>query len=112
MTRTQLAARLRISPQALSDLEKNEARRTITLATLERAARSLDCQLVYAIVPRQSLESMASQRAEMVAKQQLSSTAHSMALEAQSVEPDDEHEQIKRLARKLLEQPRSRLWDD
>ena len=55
---------------------------------------------------------MASQRAEMVAKQQLSSTAHSMALEAQSVEPDDEHEQIKRLARKLLEQPRSRLWDD
>ena len=113
MTRTQLAARLGISQPATIDLERNEARGAITLATLERAARALDCQLVYALVPRNSLESLAVERAERVARQRLQSTAHSMALEAQSVDADDEHEQVKRLARKLLEQPRaSRLWDD
>jgi predicted DNA-binding mobile mystery protein A len=80
---------------------------------LERAARALDCHLVYALVPRGSLESIAAERAEKVARQRLQSTAHSMALEAQSVDPDDTQDQVKRLAKKILEQPRSsRLWDE
>ena len=110
MSVTQLAKRLEISPPSVVDLEKNEARGVITLATLERAARALDCSLVYAVVPRTSLESMTVERAEAVARQQLRATAHSMALEKQSVDPDDEAEQLKRLVRKLLEQRSRDLW--
>jgi predicted DNA-binding mobile mystery protein A len=113
MTGAQLAARLHVSQPTAIRFENNEARGAITLASLERAAHALDCQLVYALVPRRSLQSMAAARAEEVARQRLRSTAHSMALEAQSVDADDEHEQVQRLARKLLEQPRSsKLWDD
>ena len=113
MTGTQFAARLHVSQPTAIRFERNETRGAITLASLERAARALDCELVYALVPRSSLESMASARAQEVARQRLLSTAHSMALEAQSVDVDDEHEQVQRLARKLLEQPRSsKLWDD
>jgi predicted DNA-binding mobile mystery protein A len=113
MTQAQLGTRLRISRPATIQLEQAEARGAITLATLGRAARALDCELVYALVPRRSLEAMATERAEKVARQRLQATAHSMALEAQSVDPDDEDDQVRRLARKLLEQSRaSRLWDD
>jgi predicted DNA-binding mobile mystery protein A len=74
MTQAQLAKRLRISQPATIQLERSEGRGAITLATLERAARALDCQLVYALVPRKSLESMAAERAEEVARQRLQST--------------------------------------
>jgi len=53
---------------------------------------------------------MTLERAEAVARQQLQATAHSMALEKQSVDPDDEAEQFKLLVRKLLEQRSSNLW--
>jgi predicted DNA-binding mobile mystery protein A len=110
MTGTQFAKRLRISPPSAVRLEKNEARGAITLASLERAANALDCTLVYALVPRTSLESMTVERAEAVARQRLRATAHNMALENQSVDPDDEAEQLKRLVRKLLEQRSPELW--
>ena len=113
MSATQFARRLNISVPSATDLEKNEARGAITLATLERAARALDCSVMYALVPRTSLEMMAVQRAEEVARRRLQFTAHSMALENQAVDADDAWEQVKRLARQLLEQPRSsKLWDD
>jgi predicted DNA-binding mobile mystery protein A len=113
MTQSQLAARLRVSHPAVISLEKNEARGAITLASLERAARALDCELVYALVPRRSLEAAAEERAEEVARRRLRSTAHSMALEDQAVGADETYEHIKRIAKRLLEQPRSSgLWDD
>ncbi len=111
MSTRQFAKRLSISQPAATELENNEASGVITLGNLERAARALDCQLVYALVPRKSLEALATERAEEVARSQLRSTAHTMSLEAQSVDPADEYEQVKQLARRLLEQPRSRLWD-
>jgi hypothetical protein len=35
-----------------------------------------------------------------------------MALEAQSVDSEDEKAQVKKLARRLLEKPGSDLWED
>jgi predicted DNA-binding mobile mystery protein A len=112
MSTRQFARRLHVSQPAAFELEKNEASGAITLENLERAARALDCQLVYAFVPRKPLEAIANERAEQIARSQLRSTAHTMSLEAQSVDADDEYEQVKRLARRLLEQSRSKLWDD
>jgi predicted DNA-binding mobile mystery protein A len=111
MSTRQFAKRLGISQPAATELENNESSGAITLGSLERAARALDCELVYALVPRKSLEALATERAEKVARSQLQSTSHTMSLEAQSVDPADEYEQVKQLARRLLEQPRSKLWD-
>jgi predicted DNA-binding mobile mystery protein A len=62
MTGVQLAKRLRISPQSAEALEKSEATGTVQLNTLRRAAEALDCRLVYALVPKTSLEGAVSER--------------------------------------------------
>lgn len=46
----EVARRLRISNQAYSKLENNEDR--ISVAKLRACARAMDCELVYAIVPK------------------------------------------------------------
>src|SRR5580700_12114578 len=63
MTTAQLAEKLGIKQPSLIDLEKSEAKGTIELATLRRAAEVLDCALVYALVPNKPLETMIRYRA-------------------------------------------------
>ncbi len=110
MTTAQLGARIGVSQSRAYEIEKAEAAGRITLESLERAAHALDCQLVYALVPRQPLESTVEQQAIKVARKALKSTSHSMALEDQRVNTDDEDWQVKELARRLLEKSGSRLW--
>jgi predicted DNA-binding mobile mystery protein A len=112
MTATQLGQRIGVSqPRALA-IEKAEADGRLTLETLERAAHALDCRLVYALVPREPLETLAEERAALLARKRLQSTYHTMALEAQSVEEGDEEEQLRQMVRRLLERPGSALWED
>src|SRR5579872_6350750 len=56
MSSPQLAKRLRIkAAQSVEDMQKDEASGAITLQTLKRIADALNCELVYALVPRKSL---------------------------------------------------------
>jgi predicted DNA-binding mobile mystery protein A len=112
MTTAQLAKRLGIAQPSAVGLEKAEASKAITLATLERAARALDCTLVYALVPRQPLETIVQERASAKARERLGAISHSMALEDQRVREEDEREQLEGLVQKLLEGPGSALWDE
>jgi predicted DNA-binding mobile mystery protein A len=48
-----VAATLKVSPQAIHQLEKSEAARTISLRQLDAMAGAMGCRVVYAIVPRQ-----------------------------------------------------------
>jgi predicted DNA-binding mobile mystery protein A len=112
MTTAQLAKRLGISQPSAVGLEKAETAKVITLQTLERAARALDCTLVYALVPRKPLETIVRERAREKARERLRTISHSMSLEDQRVDEEDEHEQLERLAQKLLEGPGSALWDE
>lgn len=111
MTTSQLAERLGVVQSRVPALEQSEAKKTVTLASLEKAAHALDCRLVYALVPRKPLEELVKDRARIKAKQRLASTRHSMALEAQSVAETDEIEQLKRLTRQLIEKSGSELWE-
>lgn len=112
MTTAQLAKRLGIAQPSVVGLEQAEASKAITLKTLERAARALDCTLVYALVPRKPLESVVQERAYQAARKRLHTISHSMALENQRVLEDDEQAQLERLAQKLIEGPGSALWDE
>jgi len=108
MTTAQLAQRIGVS-QPRVKAEKNAS---ITLDSLERAARALDCRVVYALVPRKPLDDMVAERAHIVARKRLQSTRHSMALEAQSVDRSDEEEHLKRLREQLIRKSGSELWVD
>lgn len=112
MTTAQLARRLSVAQSRAVTIEQAEAKGTITLHSLEKAAQALDCQLVYVLVPRKPLEALVEDRAQALAKTRLKSTVHSMALEDQSVAAEDESEQLKALTRRLIEEAGSKLWDD
>lgn len=53
LSRRVLAERLEVTQAAVRDYEVAETNEAISLATLRRAARSLDCELVVALVPTQ-----------------------------------------------------------
>ena len=110
MTTAQFGKRMSVSQPRAVIIEQAEARGSITLDSLERAARALGCRLVYALVPLESLEAQVEQRARKLARNHLRSVSHSMALEDQSVEDEDERAQLDRLTEKLMNGPGSKLW--
>jgi predicted DNA-binding mobile mystery protein A len=94
------------------DIEKGEMSGSITLDSLARAAHALDCELVYALVPRKPLETMVEERATEVAIRSVKAMRHTMALEDQSLDEADEQGQVKQLAKRMVERSGSRLWAD
>lgn len=94
MTGQQFAARMGIKPPTVIDLEKSEALGTIQLKTLSRAADALGCKLVYAIVPKTTLQDTVDARARKIALRALRRVAHSMKLEDQAVADSDLERQI------------------
>ena len=88
MTGAQLGWRLGMTAQAVVSLERSEANGKIQLNTLRRAAEAMDCVLVYALVPQNSLSEMVDHRARELALQALLRVSHSMALEDQTADRD------------------------
>ena len=85
MSTSDLGARLGVTPSTVTRMERSEHSQSIQLDTLARAANALDCDLVYALVPRASLEDAVRAQATRRARQELAAIDHSMALEKQSV---------------------------
>jgi predicted DNA-binding mobile mystery protein A len=112
MTAAQLGHRLGVTKQRVGDLERAEAEGKLTLGSLQRAARALGCELVYAIVPEGSLESMVDRQARAAAAAMVRHTAHTMWLERQGTSDREISRQVGDLAEKLRTGRRSRIWDD
>lgn len=111
MSTRQLAKRLKASQSVVTSAERNELAHTITLAQLDKLANALGCKVVYSLIPETSLESMVNERAEAIAKSQVSMVQHTMRLEDQSVGNDFSEQQIYTIKQKLLEGKWSKLWD-
>lgn len=89
MTTAQLAKRLGIKQPSVVAIEQSETRGTIELATLRRVAEALDCRVVYALVPRATLELAVRDRARALARRRRTAVEHSMLLEDQKVDERD-----------------------
>ncbi|MGL4488310.1 MAG: mobile mystery protein A [Rhizobiaceae bacterium] len=94
MSGVQLAKRLGVAAQTANALEKSEVNASIKLETLRKAAEALDCTLVYALVPKSSLEETVHSRATMLAVMALRSISHTMRLEDQSTSAETWDQQI------------------
>jgi predicted DNA-binding mobile mystery protein A len=112
MTTKQLALRLGVSQPRITQLEQAEKDGSITLSSLQRAANALDCQLVYALVPRRPLSELIEERATQRAKSIIDATSHSMALEDQRADADNERAQLEQLINELKNSAGSSLWED
>jgi predicted DNA-binding mobile mystery protein A len=110
MSAAELGGRMDTSETAVLKMEGSERDRRVRIDTLERAADALECDLVYALVPRRSLEEMTESRALARARALLGAVDHSMMLEDQRVAPSAAEEQLRELADTLRERPG--LWRD
>jgi predicted DNA-binding mobile mystery protein A len=100
---SELARTLGTSRQLPLQLEKAEAEDRITLKSLRAAANALDCDLVYALVPKAgTMEDLIENRTRAQARKRVLEVEHSMALEDQAVGRVDEavEAETRRLASK------------
>ena len=110
MSSTELASRMGVSQQAIPDLERSEQRDTIKLETLQRAAAALGCDVVYLLVPRDSLEETVRAQARRKAAQHLGRVAHHSRLEDQTVDYLGSVSQLDDLAARFVD--RRGLWTE
>ena len=108
MSQKDLARRIGVSQQAVSQLERREADGSVTLHALEQAAEALGGQLVYAIVPIRSIDALIEARALHLARQLMTSVRHTMRLEDQEPSSDLD-DRTRALARELKASP-EQLW--
>jgi predicted DNA-binding mobile mystery protein A len=83
MPQSRLAARLGVNQKSVHAMEAAESAGHIRLDTLRRAADALDCDVVYALVPRRPLAEAVADRARQIAREQLAAVDQSMLLEDQ-----------------------------
>ena len=112
MSANHLGSRLGVTRQAVLDLERREVEATASLAALARAADAMECDLVYAVVPRQAVREILQSRARAIAAARLKGVAHSMGLEAQSVPSPELDRQVEDLAAQILRDLPRDFWGE
>jgi predicted DNA-binding mobile mystery protein A len=104
-----MSKKLGYSMQGAKDLEMREANGNVTLNTLREAAEAMDCILIYAIVPKKSLDATLDVAANELADQMTGSVSNSMALEGQQTTLQQQSEARKMLIDKLKNDPK-KIW--
>ncbi len=107
-----LGKRIGISQSAVIQLEASEDNNTISLSSLRKLADGLECDLVYALVPRKSLNDIMKEQARRRAESMVKSVANSMELEGQNVSDQEQQRQIEATAKKLLLSPSTGFWEE
>lgn len=107
MTTTQLAKKLNITQPRIVNLEKNE--RNTKISTMERIADALNCDFVYAFIPRENINDIIYKQAKKKAIKILNKVNTNMKLENQLSYSEDILED---LTEELLENNISEIWNE
>jgi len=114
ITTRQLGNRVGTNHVGILRLEDRETQGAVTLKSLEKVARAMNCKVVYAIVPEgnyETLEAILDERANRLAERIIREVTHTMKLEDQSVTPEATQGHIQELASSLKTQLDPRLWE-
>jgi len=112
ITTAQLAKRLNVNRSRVIYMEHAEMRGAITLHTLKTVAQAMHCELIYAIVPKTSLDAILEAQALKLASKKVNQIAHSMALENQAVSNEHLKKQIADMVQELLTGSHKELWQE
>lgn len=110
MTTAQLAERMGIQQSGITLLEQREVNKKVSLEILQRAAQAMNCELVYALVPKESLEKIVDEQAARSAREILKRTVHTMNLELQGAGAAETDLHQNELAAELKNKLDRRLW--
>ena len=105
-----LAKRLKCDRTNITAMERREKNGTISLEKLEQVAKSLDCKLVYCLVPLESLDKILEKQARVIAKKRIRTINHSMKLEQQGLNQKQLQSQEEDLVQELLRGDSKHLW--
>ena len=111
MRTSQLGLRMGLTKQRVGALERAEREGKLTINSLRRAADALECDLVYALVPRGGLEALVDRQARAMAAAIVRHASHSMSLELQSIGVQELDSQAQELADRLKSELPSNLWN-
>ena len=110
LTERQQASRVGVTGAALHKSEQSEADERISLGQLRKMADHVDCDLVYALVPRKPLTEVVQRRAQQLANEEVRGVAHTMSLEDQRPTDERIQKQVARRSEELLRGKWSELW--
>ncbi|HEY0332617.1 MAG TPA: helix-turn-helix domain-containing protein [Stenotrophomonas sp.] len=108
MTLAELGGRMGVSAVSVSKLEESERRSTIQLDSLQRAALALNCEVVYALVPREPLNEMVFNERVRQLDILHARTSQHMHLENQGVDDAAYREHLRREAETMVSD--RQLW--
>lgn len=111
MSLRQLSERTGLSKTSVSNAELTERRGSVRLETLQKLAEGMGCDLVYALVPKESLQRTIEQQAEHIAERLVGRVSESMELEDQGVPEEETRRQIREMVDELLRDRRRDFWD-
>jgi predicted DNA-binding mobile mystery protein A len=103
ITLRELAPKVGVSYQTIAKLEQSEAEDRITLKRLRELGAALDCELVYALVPKQGkIRDLVEGKVRDEISKHVKAVEHTMALEGQAV-GDDLEKKIEDETQRALE---------
>ena len=102
MTLQKLAERAGVSKATVAQAERGEAKGKVTIETLNKMAQAMECEFVYAFIPKSSLRDIIKENALKKAKGLIRNADTHMALEDQRVK-EDLSARTKMLAEALIE---------
>lgn len=108
MSTSELASRARLTKGRISQIERAERDRSLTLDTLERIAAALDCRVEYVLVPRRPLEDMVWTQARAKATAEIAAVDHTMTLEDQRPDTESIRQRTDDAARRYVD--KRGLW--
>jgi len=112
MSLRQFGERLKITSQGADALEKRESDKSISIKSMEEAARALNMKFVYGFIPLDgSIEKTIEKRAKEVAIEIVKTTSNNMALEDQQNAPERIRKAIENKTQQLKYEMPRHLWD-
>jgi len=113
MSSTQLAQRMNVSQPRINELETAELKDAVTLRALRNAAHAMNCELVYAIVPKEgALEDIYLEQAKKIARKRTEELQHTMTLEKQALSKKALEEQYQDILDDLLHGSPRHIWEE
>ena len=107
----QLAHLMEFDISRISKMEKEEIKDSLTLKSLREAANALECDLVYVLIPKTSLEKTVKNRAEKIVSKQLKKSSHTMSLEKQELDEQQEKQLFNMEVERLCKETPKHLWE-
>lgn len=112
MSLQQLANKLNRTRQSILELEEREKEGSVTLKSLREAAKAMDMQFVYALIPIDgSLDQLMDRKARELATAIVMRTSYTMLLENQEITKEQIQKAIEERTKAIKNEMPKALWD-